>query len=951
MMDYKDTLNLPKTDFPMKANLPNREPQFLQLWKEKYVYQKRTNQNTNRPSFILHDGPPYANGHIHFGHILNKVLKDIIVKYKNMAGFKSIYIPGLDCHGLPIEQGAIKALYGEKAFRFGEENSVAKREACRNYAVGFIKAQKQEFQRLGIFADWDQSYLTLSKDYEAQIAREFLKLYLKGYIYRGLKPVYWSCAYQTALAEAEVEYEDHQSPSIYVKFSLAPSSIEKLSQKNLGKKISFVIWTTTPWTLPANMALALGEHFIYDALKIGDEVFIVARERVSELLSVMKKAAPAGQDDREVLASWNGAELAKLNLECDHPFIKRLSKIVLSAHVTLESGTGVVHIAPGHGLEDYQVGLAYGLAILSPVDASGCFEKGSFDEARDENLKKWEGLFVRKVNPLIIEHLLKTGYLLSDPALTLKHSYPFCWRSKQPVIFRATQQWFLSLEHDDLRKKALRTITGQVRWVPTWGQDRIYGMIEQRPDWCLSRQRILGVPIIIHYCSQCAKPFLNEKAGEMICQAFEKEGADAWWKDDKPLLPPYTECSCGSKNFTKEKSILDVWFDSGVSYAQVLEKNPDLSFPADLYLEGSDQYRGWFHSSLLTSLATRNTAPYREVLTHGFVVDGQGKKYSKSAKNYVPPDQIIDQLGAELLRLWVAAEDYRNDIRVSQEIIKVLSEVYRKIRNTCRFMLGNLSDFYPAKDFVPLKSRTEIDCYALDRTARLVQKIVKAYEAYEFHAVFHGLNRFFTVDMSAFYLDILKDRLYCGAKKGDLRRSAQSSIYDILITLIPFMSPILSFTAEEVWQMIPNKVREPDSVFLVDLKTEHHTWMDDELSHRWERIAHIRDEILKVLEQARQKKEIGHSLDARVLITASGETLAFLKKYEKDWSQILITSQVELVSEIQNPHYVSKEIPALSIAVEKALGIKCERCWNYSLEVGSIETHPTICGRCHEAVL
>ena len=923
-MDYKSTLNLPETDFPMKAELPKREPDFLKRWEEEGIFEKLLAQNRAKRRFILHDGPPYANGHIHFGHILNKVLKDIIVKYKNMKGFYAPFVPGWDCHGLPIELGAVNEKKEEK-----RDGPVARRSACRKYALDFVAAQKAEFVRLGIFADWEHPYLTLTNGYEADTAREFLKLYLAGYVIRGKKPVHWCHSCRTALAEAEVDYEDHSSPSIYVRFPL-------LNPEKLGladEKIDFVIWTTTPWTLPANLALAVGPSFQYVVLELGNRVFIVAQD----LKEAFKKAIGFEGDER-ILKTLGGNELASLKLACQHPFMKRESVVVTGDHVTLETGTGVVHIAPGHGQEDYQVGQANGLPPLCPIDEAGKIMVGALQDALFPEVKTWEGLFITKADEKIVPFLHEKGFLLNQPGEKLSHSYPHCWRCKKPVIFRATEQWFLSLSHNDLRKKALRAITGDVRWIPSWGQDRIYGMIEGRPDWCLSRQRIWGVPIIIHFCDACKKPLLDQKIGDHICNIFEERGADAWWEKE-PLLPKGTKCSCGGKDFTRESSILDVWFDSGVSHAAVLEKNENLESPADLYLEGSDQHRGWFHSSLLTSMATRNCAPYKAVLTHGFVVDGAGKKYSKSAKNYVPPDKVLNEMGAELLRLWVGAEDYRNDIRVSPEIIKVLAEIYRKIRNTCRFILGNLNDFDPAKHTVPFEKRTEIDRYALSLLARVVGRVDKAYDSYEFHTVHHTLNKFFTVDLSALYLDILKDRLYCDKAGGFLRRSAQSTMYDILMSVVPLLAPILSFTAEEIW----SHMKKTESVFLAPWPVVAANTANGELEARWERIGGIRDSVLKVLEVARKAKEIGHGLDAKVEISAEGEVLSFLKQVGKEWPQILIVSQVSIKEG-------KGEAGGVGVKVFKADGAKCERCWNYSVEVGENKKHPALCGRCVMAV-
>ncbi len=941
-MNYKETLNLPQTDFPMKADLPKREPEFLKKWADEKVYEKLLEKNKGKTKFILHDGPPYANGHIHFGHILNKILKDITVKYRNISGNYAPYIPGWDCHGLPIELGAIKELAAKETDPEKIHDPLVRRQACRDYATHFVEAQKQEFIRLGIFGDWQNPYLTLTNQYEADIAREFVKLYTKGYVYEGKKPVYWCPSCQTALAEAEVEYENHTSPSIYVKFKLNDS--KKLSLETVHE-IFFVIWTTTPWTLPSNLALALGERYDYVALECDNEVYIVAKDLQNSFLKAIDFIGQAKE-----LKIWKGEELLKMTLTASHPFMERESKVVSGEHVTLETGTGIVHIAPGHGQEDYEVGQANNLEILCPIDSQGKFSTGSLQASPFPEIQTLEGLFIKKADKAINDFLFAKKILLNEPGQTLAHSYPHCWRCKNPVIFRATKQWFCSLKHNDLRKKVLKTIDCDVKWIPSWGHDRIYGMLENRPDWCLSRQRIWGVPIIVHHCTECDKVLLDEKTGDYICNIFEKEGADAWWRNAAPLLPKGTQCTCGGTSFQKDKSTLDVWFDSGVSHAAVLERNSELGSPADLYLEGSDQHRGWFHSSLLTSVATRNQAPYRAVLTHGFVVDGDGKKYSKSAKNYLPPEKALNAMGAELLRLWVAAEDYRNDIRVSDEIMKVLAEIYRKIRNTCRFMLGNLYDFEKEKHWVLPEKRTEIDRYALCLLARLVEKTKKAYEAYEFHVVHHSLNKFFTVDLSALYLDILKDRLYCDRADGFLRRSAQSTFYDIITSLLPLMAPILSFTSEEIWQFLPNRQGLPSSVFLSELPSPSIEKIDIDLEARWERVGTIRDEILKALEIARKKKEIGHPLDAKVVLGVTGELANFVRQYEKEWAQILIVSQVEITDFGGTFDFESKAIPTLKIAIQKADGTKCERCWNYSTEVGKNEKHPTLCQRCVKAV-
>lgn len=930
----------------MKADLAQREPEFLKKWEEQKIYEQLLEKNKSLIPFILHDGPPYANGTIHFGHILNKVLKDIIVKYKNMTGFYSPYRPGWDCHGLPIELGALKELEKNEKDKSKLYNPLVRRQACRDYALNYVEAQKEGFKRLGIMGEWENPYLTLSNQYEADIAREFAQLYENGFIYQGYKPVHWCISCRTALAEAEVEYENITSPSIYVKFKcIDPQKLDLDPNEASDQDIFFVIWTTTPWTLPANVALALGAQYEYVALQTPQGIYLVASDLKDSFLKVIGEV-----EEAKVLKKWTGQALFDLKLNCVHPFIKRQSKVILGHHVTLDSGTGVVHIAPGHGQEDYVLGQQYQLEALCPVDEAGRFIAGSFQEASFDEVKTWEGEKVVQANKTIVDFLAKNGFLLSSPSLTLNHSYPHCWRCKKPIIFRATEQWFLKMDHADLRKQTIRVINGGVQWIPSWGHERILSMMEGRPDWCLSRQRVWGVPIIVHYCSDCQKPHLDKKAADYILKIFEEKGADAWWESENALLPPKTTCSCGSTQFKKEKSILDVWFDSGVSHAAVLERDKKLKYPADLYLEGSDQHRGWFNSSLLTSMATRHAPPYKAVLTHGFVVDGEGKKYSKSAKNYLPPEDLINKMGVELLRLWVASEDYRNDIRFSNEIINVLTEIYRKMRNTCRFMLGNLYDFDFSKHKVENEKRTELDRYALHLLAEVVTKIQNAYQNYEFHVVHHTLNKFFTVDLSAIYLDILKDRLYCDRAGGALRRSAQSTLYDILMTVLPLMAPIFSFTAEDIWGYFPNKVEKKDSVFLISWPQIPSSWRNQNLVARWERIGIIRDEVLKALEGARQKKEIRHSLDAMVYLSATGETLTFLKEYQKEWTQIFIVSQVEIVEDLPHYHVASQTIPTLKIAIAKAKGEKCARCWNYSEAVGKSKEHPTLCGRCVEVV-
>lgn len=941
-MDYKDSLHLPKTDFPMKASLPQQEPARLEFWKQNRIYEKLVQKNAGAKKYILHDGPPYANGSIHFGHILNKVLKDIIVKQRNMAGLESPYVPGWDCHGLPIELGALKALGEKEKDPARLADPIVKRSACRDYAYHFINEQREQFKKLGIFADWDNPYLTLTNDYEASIAREFMNLYLKGYVYIAHKPVHWCTSCKTALAEAEVEYENIDSPSIYVRF--------KIDGTLIGQELptSLVIWTTTPWTLPANVALAVNADFDYAAVKIDDEILIVESSLKAAFLE--KCGLPA---DAPTVRSYTGAEFCELGIKAEHPFIRRESPVLAGHHVTNETGTGIVHIAPGHGQDDYIIGQKFKLPTICPVAANGTYfdDKITFTDlsVRFTEIKNWLGLFVGKANPVITTFLKDKGILINQADAKMRHPYPHCWRCKNPIIFRATEQWFCSLAHNDLRTRTLKTIDENVRWIPDWGRDRIRGMIAGRPDWCLSRQRIWGVPITIHR-TEDGEILMNEEIRDHIVAAFEKEGADAWWKSPEPLLPESFLKKYAGKKITKEASILDVWFDSGVSFAAVLEKRSELQFPADLYLEGSDQHRGWFHSSLLASLATREKAPYKAVLTHGFVVDGQGKKYSKSAKNYTPPEKILTQMGAELLRLWVAAEDYRNDIRVSDEIMKVLAEVYRKIRNTFRFILGCLDGFDADTQKIPYDKRHELDQYALHSVQELVGRVSKAYEDYEFHTVHHSLNRFFTVDLSAFYLDILKDRLYCDATSDVRRLSAQSTLHDIVMTTLPLLAPILSFTAEEIWSYFPGGKKIAESVFLLPWPHAEVSWKRTDLADRYSLIMKLREDVLKQLELARQAKEIGHGLDARVTLFSSDENFSLLNQYKDEWTQVFIVSQV-VISE--TPIASAKpgiNIPSLQIAITRATGEKCARCWNYSEEVGKSSAHPTICKRCEKAV-
>ena len=740
-MDYKSTLNLPVTDFPMKANLPQREPEILAAWQRGDLYGTIAEAGKGKPRYVLHDGPPYANGHIHIGHALNKILKDIILKSKRMQGFDAPYVPGWDCHGLPIELQVEKNLGSKKH----ETTKLQMRKQCREYAEKFVHVQRVEFERLGVLGDWDRPYLTMSYDYEGITARELARFAENGGLYKGKKPVHWCSSCVTALAEAEVEYADKTSPSIYVKF-LLQDDISTAVPALAGKRVSLVIWTTTPWTIPANLAVALHPELEYVALETGGEVLVVA-----EGLKDAFMAATGVQGN--VIATFRADILYRKR--CKHPFYDRDSIVLLGEHVTLDAGTGCVHTAPGHGQEDYELALVEGLDIYNPVDNRGRYI---------QSLEFFGGMFVFDANAAVMEKLREVGALVGQGSV--EHSYPHCWRCKKPIIFRATEQWFISMEKNDLRQKALTEID-RVSWVPKWGRERIHGMIENRPDWCISRQRSWGVPITAFYCTECGEILADGKTMHHVADLFMEGGADLWYeKEAAELLPPGTVCpQCGKSAFEKEMDILDVWFDSGVSHAAVLENRPELGSPANMYLEGSDQHRGWFHSSLLASVGTRGVAPYREVLTHGFVVDGSGRKMSKSVGNVVAPEEVIKKYGAEILRLWVAAQDYRDDVRISQEILTRLAEAYRRIRNTCRYLLGNLNDFDPDVDMVPYDRMTELDRWALHQLEVLKEKVAAAYNEYEFHILYHAVNGFCTVEMSAFYLDIIKERYEAAIKR------------------------------------------------------------------------------------------------------------------------------------------------------------------------------------------
>ncbi len=924
-MDYKETLNLPVTEFPMRGNLPQREPEIMQRWADLELDRKLSEPQPGKPNFTLHDGPPYANGNIHIGHALNKILKDIVIKSRRMQGYYSPYIPGWDCHGLPIELKVDQKLGDKKR----DMSKADVRRVCRDYAREWVGIQSEEFRRLGIFGDWQHPYLTMTTGYEAATARELARFAERGGLYKGRKPIHWCSSCVTALAEAEVEYDDHTSPSIFVKFPYRdelPDGFGELA----GKPLFFVIWTTTPWTIPANLAVCLHPELPYVAVETDGDVLVLA-EGLHE--SVLAKLGITGY---RVLKTFQADVFEKR--QCRHPFYDRPSLLVLGDYVTLEAGTGCVHTAPGHGHDDYLTGLRYNLEIYNPVDDHGCYR---------QDLEFFGGARVPAVNPQVTAKLAEVGALLGEGKVS--HSYPHCWRCKKPIIFRATEQWFISMEANQLRQKALDHIN-DVQWIPHWGRDRIYNMIENRPDWCVSRQRSWGVPITVFYCSKCGEALADGKTMHHVADLFEDAGSDIWFeKDAKELLPPGTTCrACDHDDFTKEMDILDVWFDSGVSHAAVVEPNENLNTPADLYLEGSDQHRGWFHSSLLAAVGTRDAAPYKAVLTHGFVLDEKGRPMSKSVGNVVAPEKVIKQYGAEILRLWVATQDYRNDTRVGDAILKQVSEAYRRIRNTARYILGNIDDFDPASDSIADDQLLEIDRWALSRLENLVKRVLKSYDSYDFHVLYHAVHNFCAIDMSSFYLDILKDRLYTSPATSLARRSGQTAMYRILDALTRMMAPVLSFTAEEIWGYLPGEREE--SVHLAAFPGFEASLVDKALEAKYEQLLEIRGDVSKALELARTEKLIGHSLDARVTLSAPQGPLRDLLNTQADQlASLFIVSQVELVDDLTGG-LSGETITDLRIRVDKAPGEKCGRCWNYATTVGASNDHPEVCERCLAAI-
>jgi len=927
-LELKKTLNLPKTDFPMKASLPQNEPKQLEAWQAEKLYQRILGVREGKPLFVLHDGPPYPTGTIHLGTGLNKILKDMIVKSKSMAGHYAPYVPGWDCHGLPIETQVEKELGGK-----GKVPPAEFRQKCRDYATKYVEQHKRDFQRLGVFGQFNDPYLTMSHGYEATIASAFLDFMEKGYVYRGRKPVYWCIYDNTALAEAEVEYEDHTSPSVWVRYPV----VQNPGPVDVQGGFYAIVWTTTPWTLPASLALAFNPEIEYTlAHDERGDTYIIAADLLERV------ALSTGLRFTGRTESFSGTTFAKATFR--HPFLEREVPAVFGGHVTLDQGSGIVHTAPGHGAEDFAVGQEYGLEVYAPLDDKGVFIEG---------LPEYKGKNVFQANPVIIEILKTHGNLLAEEKI--RHSYPHCWRCHNPVIFRATEQWFVKMDQaakgksETFRQEALRQIPG-VKWIPSWGEDRMYEMIEKRPDWCVSRQRFWGTPIIVFYCDGCGTRLEDFKALRNVIAWFQKEGADAWYKrTPEELLPAGTKCSCGSTKWRKENDILDVWFDSGSSHLAVLHGK---EWPADVYLEGPDQYRGWFHSSLLIAVGVKDAAPYRGVVTHGWTLDEQGRPMSKSLGNVVLPSEICEKWGADLLRLWVASQEYQADVKMSERVMTQLSEAYRKIRNTFRFALGNLNGFEPTTDAVANSELDEMDQWMLERTAELVKRCREWYANYEFHRIYHAIHDFCVVDLSAFYYDVLKDRLYTKAPRNKSRRSAQTAVWRITSALVRLACPILVFTSEEIWKYLPKPKGEPDSVHMALFpdEAELRTGIAGAKAATWETLGRVRGEVLKALEAARnEKKLINSGLEAKVLLTADLELKAKLKHYLPQLPGLFIVSQVELINAGAGD-YKSEVVPGLEVTVQRADGKKCERCWNYSTRVGENSRYPNICERCSEAI-
>lgn len=915
-MDYGKTLNLPKTDFPMRGNLPQAEPKVQQGWEETDIYRQVQEKAKGKPKFILHDGPPYANGDIHIGHALNKVLKDIIVRYKSLRGYDAPYVPGWDTHGLPIEQAITNSGKIDR-----KQMSIPEfREYCKEYALQWIDKQRTQFKRLGIRGDWDNPYITLQPEYEALQIRVFGDMVNKGYIYKGLKPVYWSPSSESALAEAEIEYKEKTSPSIYVAFPV------KDGKGKLPEDAEIVIWTTTPWTLPANLGISIHPELNYVVAAVEGRKYVLAEGLLEAASQEIGWEAP------EVLSVIPGAELE--HVVCRHPFYDRDSLVMTGEHVTLEAGTGCVHTAPGHGEDDFAIGQRYGIGVLCPIDDQGKFTSEA---------PGYEGMFYEKANGPIMEQLQESGRLLKQSSI--QHQYAHDWRTKKPVIYRATEQWFASI--DGFRDQMLEEIKN-INWTPHWGEVRLHNMIADRGDWCISRQRAWGVPIPIFYCRSCNHPLVNEATIDHVADIFAAEGSNAWFvRSETELLPDNTTCSeCGHGEFRKETDIMDVWFDSGSSHAAVLKGRPELKWPADLYLEGSDQYRGWYNSSLITSTAVNGHAPYKGILSHGFTLDGEGRKMSKSLGNTVDPSKVCDRLGADILRLWVSSVDYQADVRISDNILTQISEVYRKIRNTLRFFLGNLNGFDPGTDRVSISEMNELDRFAVIHLNRLIDKVLKAYDEYEFHMVYQAVHHFCAVEMSAFYLDIVKDRLYTEAPNDPGRKAAQTVLYEALTVITKLIAPILPHTADEVWKHIPGVTES--SVQLSEMPASHPEYYDTALELKWSKFMEVRDDVFKALEEARNQKVIGNSLGAALHLYPDEETNQLLEQFER-LDQLFIVSEAQIITGKDIPEQAMK-LGKLAVNVLPAEGDKCERCWVVTPEVGQSESHPTLCPRCAEVV-
>ena len=939
MADWKETLNLPRTDFPMKANLQTTEPQAIARWDGMDLYGQIRQRRKGAPKFVLHDGPPYANGRIHLGTAFNKIMKDFVVRTRSMAGFDAPYVPGWDCHGLPIELMVDRELGPRK-----QQMSIGEfRRTCRAYAAKFVDLMRNAFKRLGVQGAWSEPYLTMEYGYQATILRALGVFVARGMVYKGKKPVHWCIHCRTALAEAEVEYEPHSSPSIYVEFPLAPASAPELSARVPelgGQSVSVLVWTTTPWTIPANLAIAFHPTFTYGAYRLEKATVVVAEELAVQVGRQLGR--PLGAP----IARFPGRALEGIRFR--HPLYTRDSVGVLASYVTLDQGTGAVHTAPGHGSDDFNTGVQYGLEIYAPVGPGGHFL---------DSVEMFAGLRVFDANPRIEEALAERGRLWHRE--TFEHAYPHCWRCHNPVIFLATAQWFIGMDASDLRARALDAVS-KVHWIPAWGEERIRGMVASRPDWCISRQRSWGVPIPAVDCASCHEAILTVPLIERAASVFAEHGADSWYEHPiEEFIPPGLTCpSCGGRTFERERDILDVWFDSGSSHEAVMGRDPDLRWPADVYLEGSDQYRGWFQSSLLIGLVTRGAAPYHTVVTHGMVVDEQGRKMSKSLGNAMEPDEVIAKSGAEVFRLWSAMTDFRDELRFGPEILARVVEAYRKIRNTCRILVANLYDFDPAADLVPLERLRELDRYALARYGEAALRIVRAYEQYDFPAFFQALNQLTTIDLSAFYIDVSKDRLYTLAPRSDERRSAQTALYLIADGLARLMAPVLPVSADELWMHLPGR-RDP-SVHLALFPSGLEALVDEALVARWTRLLKIRDEVNAEIEKLRQQKVVGTSLAAKVGIRATGAVADLLECYRDELPTLFITSQVSL-ERVADPgradagstggaRYAEGDGGAADIVVSRADGVRCDRCWRYVPAVSSEPARRGVCDRCMDAL-